>query len=196
MWFGLLRKGSVLPEKHKDLWDWGNGCINRSTDHTSREVPFFFLTQHSLDHIYNSAQFWESNEIDMTKWAQQRVPRTARAGPLALWGGEAEGRSCSILQQGWLWGHLTASPQGQQGGYRGDGARLFAAVPGGRKMDNGHNLRQETFRLHMESNVFTVKTVQQWDRQLREALQSPSLETQLDIAPAGAGQENSSGPFT
>lgn len=101
--------------------------------------------------------------------------------------------SCS---KGWLWGHLTASLQGLEGSYQGNGARLFAAVPGGRKMDKGHQLRHEMLRLHMESNVFTMKTVQQWDRQLREALQSPSLETQLDIAPAGAGQENSSGPFT
>ena len=41
------------------------------------------------------------------------------------------------------------------------------------------------FRLHMRSNVFTMKTAQQWDRLPREALCSPSLEvfkTQLDKA--------------
>lgn len=116
----------------------------------------------------------------MTKWVQQRVPRTVRVEPLALSGGEVEGSSCSILQQGWLWGPLTAVPPVPAGRlWRRWSQALHSCAW---REEDGHNLRQEMFRLHMRSDVSTMKTVQQWDRQPRKALKSPSLETQLDIA--------------
>lgn len=92
-----------------------------------------FLPQHSLDHIYNALPsfgnpmklIWQSElsraspghlELDHLPCGEERL--RAVAAP-----------SCS---KGWLWGHLTASLQGLEGSYQGNGARLFAAVPGGR----------------------------------------------------------------
>lgn len=119
----------------------------------------------------------------MTKWVQQRVPRTARAAPLALWGGEVEGSSCSILQQGWLWGHLAAAPPVPAG-------RVIKETEPGpsqlclgrRRWITGINWDKRYTECIWEAMFPARKTAQQWDRQPREALQSASLETQQNIA--------------
>lgn len=145
----------------------------------------FFFTQHSLDHIYNtvSSVGIPMQLINPSEFSRG-PPRQPELDHLPC-GERLRDGGCSSLQRGWLWGHLTAPPQCLQGGYQGDRARLFTAVSVERKRDNGHKLRQQMFRLHMTSNVFTMKTAWQWHRLPREAVRSPSVElfrTQVDKA--------------
>jgi len=75
-------------------------------------------------------------------------------------------------------------------------------VPGRRKRDTGHVLRQEIFRLDIRKIFSSLRTAQHWDRLPREAAphwsaKPPSSEvfkTQLDKVLSNWRSDLSSGP--
>lgn len=75
---------------------------------------------------------------------------------------------------------LTAAFLYSWGSYQEDGARLFTVVHSGRMRNNGHELKhesqQERFRLDIRKTFASWRAVKQWDKLLREFLESPSLE--------------------
>lgn len=139
--------------------------------HRGKRLSFF--TQHSLDNIYNTVSGFGTPTQLINPSEFSRGPPGKPELDRLPWGERSRVGGCSSLQQGQLGGHGRAAPQGDHGGA---GARLFTAVPAGRKRDNGHTRRQEAVRLDTRSNVFTMKTAQQWDGLPREALRPPTLE--------------------
>jgi len=47
-----------------------------------------------------------------------------------------------------------------KGGYQGDGARLFSAVPSYRTRGNEHKLKQRKFHLNTRKNFFTLRVME------------------------------------
>jgi len=75
-----------------------------------------------------------------------------------------------------LRGDLTNAYKYLKGGCQEDGARLFSVVPSDRTRGNGHKLKHRELQLNMGRNFFTLRVMEHWNRLLREAVDSPSLE--------------------
>jgi len=70
-----------------------------------------------------------------------------------------------------------------KGGSQVDRVRPFSTVPSDRKGGIVHKLKYRKFHLNMRNNFFTLKVTENWNKLLREVMESPFLEifkTQLD----------------
>lgn len=93
------KKKAACCLKNIDLWDWGNGYINRSTASESWEVTFLLYSALTRSYLQYYVQFWDPNAIDKPEQIQQRPPRLPKLDH-PLCGERLSG--CSSLQQGVL----------------------------------------------------------------------------------------------
>jgi len=75
-----------------------------------------------------------------------------------------------------LRGDLVNAYKFLKGGCKEDGAKLFSVVPSDRTRGNGHKLKHSKFQLHRRKNFFPLRVMEHWNRLLRGAADSPSLE--------------------
>ena len=73
-------------------------------------------------------------------------------------------------------GDLIVAFQYLKGDYRQDGERLFIMECSDRTRGSSFKLKDETFRLDIRKEFFTVRVVRLWNRLPREAVDALSLE--------------------
>lgn len=56
------------------------------------------------------------------------------------------------------------------------GTRLFSVMPNEKIRGNGHKPHHREFHTSNRKNFFTLRVIEDWNKVLREVLESPSLE--------------------
>ena len=72
------------------------------------------------------------------------------------------------LENGRLWGDLTAAFQYLNRAYKQEGSQLFEKVDDSRTRGNGFKLKEGRFRLDVRGKFFTQRVVRHWSRLSRK----------------------------